>query len=94
MQHKASTSFHFADQPDDPDNTGNTNNADDTDEFKDVDRLFNKLEHFDPPANMVARIMGAVSKLPSYPQLEKLKKETTFSEQDGMIVYYDNKEPS
>lgn len=32
----------------------------------DVDELFERLEQFTPPANMVDRIMSAVSRLPFY----------------------------
>lgn len=67
---------------------------DNDDNFEDVDRLFSKLEHFDPPADMVARIMGAVSKLPPYPQMQKLQSETSFKDQGGMIIRHDDKDPS
>lgn len=67
---------------------------DDNDNFADIDRLFSKLEHFDPPANMVSRIMGAVAKLPAYPQMQKLQSENSFADEPGMIVRHDNKEPS
>lgn len=67
---------------------------DDNDNFADIDRLFSKLEHFDPPADMVARIMGTVSKLPPYPQLQKLQRETTYSDEEGIIIRHDDKDPS
>lgn len=70
------------------------NADDDTDNFEDIDRIFSRLQHFNPPADMVARIMGAVAKLPSPQQLQKLQQETSLTDQDGMIVWYDDKEPS
>jgi len=38
--------------------------------------------------------MGAVAKLPPYPQMQKLQRETSFADEPGMIVRHDNKEPS
>jgi hypothetical protein len=70
------------------------NSKDETDTFEDVDNLFSKLEPIAPPPDMVARIMGAVSKLPSPQQLQKLHQQGALSQQDGMTVWYDNKEPS
>jgi hypothetical protein len=37
---------------------------DDQSSFDDLDALFNHLERFEPPADMVERIMDAVAKLP------------------------------
>jgi hypothetical protein len=37
---------------------------DEFDEFSDVDRIFSKLESFEPPEQLVQQIMDAVSKLP------------------------------
>lgn len=70
------------------------NSEDETDTFEDIDNLFSKLEPIAPPPDMVARIMGVVSKLPSPQQLQKLQKQGALTDQDGMIVWYDNKEPS
>ncbi|GLV60374.1 hypothetical protein KDH_71940 [Dictyobacter sp. S3.2.2.5] len=67
---------------------------DENDNFADIDRLFSKLEHFDPPADMVSRIMGAVSKLPPYPQMQELQREHPFPDAEGIIVRHDDKEPS
>ncbi|GCE07003.1 hypothetical protein [Dictyobacter aurantiacus] len=67
---------------------------DENDNFADIDRLFSKLEHFDPPADMVSRIMGAVNKLPPYPLMEKLLREQSFPLEEGMIVRHDDKDPS
>ena len=70
------------------------NSDDETDTFEDIDKLFSKLEPIMPPPDMVARIMGAVSKLPSPQQLQKLQKQGALTNQDGMVVWYDDKEPS
>jgi hypothetical protein len=67
---------------------------DENDTFEDVDKLFSKLETINPPADMVARIMGAVAKLPSPQQLQKLQKQGALTNQDGMTVWYNDKEPS
>lgn len=67
---------------------------DKNDTFEDVDKLFSKLEPISPPADMVARIMGAVAKLPSPQQLQKLQKQGALTDQDGMTVWYEDKDPS
>jgi hypothetical protein len=67
---------------------------DETDTYEDVDKLFSKLEMINPPPDMVARIMGAVAKLPSPQQLQKLQKQGALTDLDGMTVWYDDKEPS
>ena len=61
---------------------------DDQGSFDDLDALFNQLERFEPPIDMVERIMDAVTKLPPhlFPQ-DSLDRE-------GLIVQHDNKQPS
>jgi hypothetical protein len=58
----------------------------DQDSFEDLDALFDHLECFEPPVDMVKRIMDAVSMLP--PQ------SRASDNQDGLIVRYQNKQPS
>lgn len=65
---------------------------DDDDDFDDIDKIFSKLETFEPPPDMVARIMGAVSKLPS-PQ-ELLRQQQQGLNIDGLVVRHDEKDPS
>ncbi|GCE28688.1 hypothetical protein KDA_41720 [Dictyobacter alpinus] len=67
---------------------------DEDDEFADVDRVFSQLEQFNPPADMVARIMGAVSKLPSPRQLQEMQVVSSFGDEEGIIVRYPGREPS
>jgi hypothetical protein len=61
---------------------------DNQDSFDDLDALFEQLERFEPPTDMVERIMDAVTKLPPhlFPQ-DSLDKE-------GPIIQHNNKQPS
>ena len=63
------------------------------DGFEDVERLFSKLEKFTPPADMVARIMGAVAKLPLPQELQKMQGTPMYA-QEGLVVLHNGKEPS
>ena len=65
---------------------------DDTDEYEDVDKLFSNLEPFEPPADMVSRIMNIVSKLPPPQQIQRGSQ--VFPEAEGLVVRHDDKEPS
>ena len=65
---------------------------DDDDDFDDIDKIFSKLETFEPPADMVSRIMGAVSKLPS-PQ-ELWRQQQQWLDMDGLVVRHDDKGPT
>lgn len=67
-------------------------NDNDADKYEDVDKLFSKLEQYEPPSDMVARIMNIVSKLPPPQQLQR--QSSVFPELDGLIVRNDEKEPS
>ncbi|GER91828.1 hypothetical protein KDW_59900 [Dictyobacter vulcani] len=67
---------------------------DDVEGFEDVERLFSKLEKFTPPADMVARIMGAVVNLPSPQELQKMQDSAPTYAQEGLIVLHNGKEPS
>jgi len=62
---------------------------DDQDSFDDLDVLFDQLECFEPPVDMVKRIMDAVAKLPP-PQSQRLP----LDDQDGLVARYENKLPS
>ncbi len=62
---------------------------DDQNSFDDLDALFNHLEPFEPPADMVERIMDAVAKLP-LPQILP----RTPSDKDGLLIQHDDKLPS
>lgn len=59
------------------------------DSFDDLDALFNQLERFEPPTDMVKRIMDAVAKLPSPQQLP----QNSFGK-DDLVVQHDDKLPS
>ena len=59
------------------------------DSFDDVDALFNQLERFEPPTDMVERIMDAVAKLP----LPQHLPQNVF-DKDDLVVQYDDKQPS
>jgi hypothetical protein len=61
----------------------------DQDSFDDLDVLFDRLECFEPPVDMVKRIMDAVSKLPP-PQ----RQSQITDDQGGLIVRYKDKLPS
>ncbi|GAC1357480.1 MAG: hypothetical protein NVS2B12_01020 [Ktedonobacteraceae bacterium] len=56
---------------------------DDQESFDDLDALFDQLERFEPPSDMVEQIMGAVSKLPP-PQWHV----------DGPVTHYDDRQSS
>ncbi|HTI13712.1 MAG TPA: hypothetical protein VL461_03950 [Dictyobacter sp.] len=60
--------------------------------FDDIDHIFGHLEQFDPPANMVQRIMDAVSTLPSYP-VEQGPSQTEH-DTEGLVVRYEKQKPS
>ncbi len=61
---------------------------DDQDAFDDVDALFNQLERFEPPVDMVERIMDAVAKLPPH-----VLSHNPFGE-EGLVVQHNDKHPS
>jgi hypothetical protein len=65
---------------------------DDADEYEDVDKLFSKLEPFEPPVDMVMRIMNVVAQLPPPQQIEQ--SADIFSGFGGLIIRHDDKEPS
>jgi hypothetical protein len=62
---------------------------DEQDSFDDLDVLFDHLECFEPPVDMVKRIMDAVSKLPP-PQTQP----SISDGQGGLIARYEDKLPS
>lgn len=68
------------------------NNAND-DNYDDVDQLFNKLETFQPPVDMVARIMNAVSQMPSPLEMQR-QQQRSFLDMGGLIVHKDDLDPS
>ncbi len=55
-----------------------------------IDELFSKLEQIEPPTDIVARIMGAVSQLP----LPQTSSTTPEHKVDGLIVNKCDKQPS
>ncbi len=61
---------------------------DDQGSFNDLDALFDQLECFEPPTDMVERIMDAVTKLPPH-----LFPQDSF-DREGLIVQHNNKQPS
>jgi len=65
---------------------------DENGQFEDIDNLFSQLESFEPPSDMVARIMDVVSKLPSPHHLQQ--QSSLFPELEGLIVRQDKKDPS
>ncbi len=65
--------------------------ADDGDSFEDLDKLFSQLEQFEPPADMVGRIMDAVNKLPPPWAFQPT---STSHDDEGLLVRYDHKQPS
>ena len=60
---------------------------DDQNSFDDMDALFDHLERFEPPVDMVKRIMDAVAKLPPH------QPQAPF-DRDGLVIYHDGKQPS
>ncbi len=62
----------------------------DQDSFDDLDVLFEHLESFEPPVDMVERIMDAVSKLP-LPQMQPV---ASSFDQGGLMVRHEDKLPS
>lgn len=69
---------------DDDDENGN---------YDDVDQLFSHLESFEPPADMVARIMNVVSQLPSPLELQSKRQRSSLAS-DGLVVDETDREPS
>ncbi len=61
---------------------------DDQGSFDDLDALFEQLKRFEPPTDMVERIMNAVTKLPPH-----LFSQDSL-DREGLIVQHDNKQPS
>ena len=55
------------------------------DQFDDIDEIFSKLESFEPPEELVQRIMDAVSKLPPLSQQQ---------DNDSPIIWHDQDLPS
>ncbi|BCL84447.1 hypothetical protein ccbrp13_69120 [Ktedonobacteria bacterium brp13] len=68
------------------------NDAND-DNYDDVDQLFNKLETFQPPVDMVARIMNAVSQMPSPLEMQR-QQQRSFLAMGGLIAHKDDLDPS
>ncbi len=70
--------------------TARTSSAQDDKAVDEIDELFSRLEQFEPPADMVARIMGAVSQLP-LPQSGPTTPQQTL---DGLVVNKCDQQPS
>ena len=59
----------------------------------DVDRLFNRLEPLEPPADLVVRILNSIFHIPSRPSDPEFSWDNGCNE-DGLVVRNEKKEPS
>jgi hypothetical protein len=68
----------------------------------DIDRLFQKLQPIEPPAEVVARILSHIKRLPRPAELPSLAQQPSQKElptnkestQNGLVVHNENQMPS
>ena len=66
---------------------------DHTEPDDDVDRLFNRLEPLEPPADLVVRILSSISQISSRPSGPEFSWDND-CHGDGPVVRNEKKEPS
>ena len=67
--------------------------ADHTEPDDDVDRLFNRLEPLEPPADLVVRILNSISQISSRPSDPEFAWDND-CQWDKLVVRNEKKEPS
>jgi hypothetical protein len=67
--------------------------ADHTEPDDDVDRLFNRLEPLEPPADLVVRILNSIAHISSRPSGPEFSWDNDYHE-DGLVVRNEKKESS
>jgi hypothetical protein len=66
---------------------------DDLPDDEDVDKLFSQLEQFSPPADLVKRVMQAVSRLP-LPQMLQPDTQHCWDDEEELLIHHEYKRPS